>query len=155
MLPPRSSWPIILMESLLYVRQKEVTGQVAIMFWWCSPDLIGKMVFSILYFSFNIYSAFVAAFHVYFDFLELNQKTNIQYELVDMKTITFQTPACLFAPSDQNRTVLIVIIQNEKVIGKFNFVYLSRKCTTLHLTKLTILVQQAPRWQRMCARPLN
>jgi hypothetical protein len=103
------------------------------------------MVFSILYFSFNIYSAFVAAFHVYFDFLELNQKTNIQYELVDMKTITFRTPACLFAPTDQNRTVPIIAIQNEQVIGKLNFVYLSRKCTTLPLTKLTILVQQAAR----------
>ncbi|CAF1340144.1 unnamed protein product [Adineta steineri] len=64
--------------------------------------------------------------YIYFDYEELNQKTNIQYELIDMKTIAFQTPACLMDPNGQDRTVSIVAEQDEKVIAKFNFLYLSR-----------------------------
>jgi hypothetical protein len=71
------------------------------------------------------------AFRIYFDYVELNQKINIQYELVDMKTIAFQTPTCLVVPDDQNRTVPIVVMQDEKVIAKINFLYVARKCTTL------------------------
>jgi len=48
-----------------------------------------------------------------------------------MKTIAFQTPACLMVPNGQNRTVPIVAMQDEKVIAKFNFLYLARKCATL------------------------
>ncbi len=70
----------------------------------------------------------------------LNQKKNIQYELVDMKTIAFQTPACLMDQSGQDRTVPIVAKQDDKVIGKFNFLYLARKCTTRIRIKLTILI---------------
>ncbi|CAF1075259.1 unnamed protein product [Rotaria sordida] len=65
------------------------------------------------------------ALHIYFDYVELNQKKNIRYEFVDMKTIAFQTPACLMVPNDQNRTVSIVAMQDETIIAKFNFLYLA------------------------------
>jgi hypothetical protein len=92
---------------------------------------------------------------MYFDYVELNQKKYIQYELVDTKTIAFQTPACLMTRSEQNLMVPIVAIQAGKVIGKFNFLYLSRKRTTLIRTKLTVLVQEASCRQQMCAHAIN
>ncbi|CAF1463034.1 unnamed protein product, partial [Rotaria sordida] len=54
------------------------------------------------------------ALRIYFDYVELDQKKNIRYEFVDMKTIAFQTPACLIAPDGQNRTISIVAVQDEK-----------------------------------------
>ncbi|UJR12315.1 hypothetical protein I4U23_016492 [Adineta vaga] len=102
------------------------------------------------------------AFHVYFDFSELNQKINIQYELVDMKTITFQTPACLLAPGDQSRTVPIITIQNEKVIGKFNFFYISpsilpttNMCSTCQLHASSTVVRLAMSNKRPCPNSEN
>ena len=60
--------------------------------------------------------------------MELNDKVYIPYEPVDMNTILIQTPACPLYPGIQNRAIPICISQKGKMIGKYNFVYLTRKC---------------------------
>lgn len=136
--PGRLSRQLILVKNLSCVRQAKVVGKVVTMCWWYLLNLIEKKVYSIALFSFHI-DLSVEAFRVYFDYPELNQKSNILYELVDTKTITFQTPVCLAVLNDKNHTVPIVVIQDEKIVGKFNYVYLARKCTTSITTIRTIL----------------
>ena len=66
------------------------------------------------------------AFSVYFDYGDHKQKTFLQYELVDVRTIRFKTPACLLPMYDEHVRVPIIVEQNERVIGKFDFLYLNR-----------------------------
>jgi hypothetical protein len=95
---------------------------------------MGARIFCNLFFLFNIYSVLVETLRIYFDFVELHREIDVIYNRVDMRTIVFHTPQCLLAPSDQNQTVPIIAIQDNKIIGKFNFVYLSRKYTATGLT---------------------
>ena len=74
-----------------------------------------------------MFCVFVVALRVYFDYVDLNRKIDVQPQLVDVKTIFFKTPECLLTPNHQNRMVPIVAKQDEKVLGKCDFIYVSRK----------------------------
>ncbi|CAF1389642.1 unnamed protein product [Adineta ricciae] len=67
----------------------------------------------------------VEALRICFDFASLNQHIIVRHKLIDSKTIEFYTPACLLIPSDQDQMVPIIAIQNDKIIGRFDFVYQS------------------------------
>lgn len=75
------------------------------------------LIFSILPF---------VALCIYFDYGENNDKRFIEYELVDVKTILFKTPACLSSIRGEDSRVSIVAVQNERRIGTCDFLYMSR-----------------------------
>lgn len=70
---------------------------------------------------------FLLAVSVYFDYRELNEKIFVPYQFMDMKTILFKLPACLLPSMDRNYRVPLVVIQDGKMIGKFDFLYVTCK----------------------------
>lgn len=88
----------------------------------------------------NISSVFIKAFNLYFDYVELDIKRIIQYRFVDTRTILFETPACLMAPTGENQSIPIIIMQDGEVVEKLNFVYLARKFIIVIRTKYTVFL---------------
>ncbi|CAF3947297.1 unnamed protein product [Rotaria sp. Silwood2] len=61
---------------------------------------------------------------VYFECLSSNEKSHINFEFVDMKTIAFKTPPCpIQAIEDENIVIPIVISQSGEEIARVNFMY--------------------------------
>jgi len=53
--------------------------------------------------------------------------SDINVSFVDSKSIFFQTPPCSMLAAERNLTVPIIITQNDLIIGRVDFVYLTRK----------------------------
>jgi hypothetical protein len=66
-------------------------------------------------------------FNIYFDYGSMGQWNDIKISFVDTKTIFFVTPPCPMLVAEQNLTVPLIVTQNDLIIARIDFVYLTRK----------------------------
>ncbi|CAF0946284.1 unnamed protein product [Rotaria sp. Silwood1] len=72
-------------------------------------------------------------FNIYFDYGSMGRLGDIKVTFVDSKTIFFQTPPCQMLIAEQNFTVPIIVTQNDLVIARIDFIYLTPMKTTINL----------------------
>jgi hypothetical protein len=73
----------------------------------------------------------ILVFNIYFDYGSMGQLNDIRISFVDSKTICFQTPPCPMLVAEQNLTVPLIVTQNDLIIARIDFVYLTRKILNL------------------------
>jgi hypothetical protein len=66
-------------------------------------------------------------FNIYFDYGSMGRLGDIKVSFVDSKTIFFQTPPCQILSTGQNLIVPIIVTQNDFIIARVDFVYLTRE----------------------------
>lgn len=77
----------------------------------------------------------ILVFSIYFDYGAMGKSSDFKVLLVDSRTIFFRTPACPLLAVSQNLIVPIVVIQNDVVIAKVDYIYLARKHSSTNRMK--------------------
>ena len=71
----------------------------------------------------------------------MGKMSDIKVSYVDFKTIYFQTPPCLVLAAETNFTIPIIVTQNDLIIARIDFVYLTRKLSaSIYNIDINILV---------------